>query len=104
MESHSAGLPPFPHSVEIPSGLPHSHGHGGETRYLEDKYKSRESGATLRKVVVTDVPGPRCNGGSGTLTPQQGLVSLQRAERRRLRLLSFLLLAEGRCGEGGPPR
>jgi hypothetical protein len=33
--------------------------------------------------------------------PQQGLVSLQGAERRRLRLLLFLLLAEGRCGEGG---
>jgi len=23
MESHKAGFPPFPHSVEIPSGLPH---------------------------------------------------------------------------------
>ena len=32
--------------------------------------------------------------------PQQGLVSLQGAERRRLRLLLFLLLAEGRCGRG----
>ena len=26
MESHKAGFPPFPHSLEIPSGLPHSHG------------------------------------------------------------------------------
>ena len=34
---------------------------------------------------------------------QQGLVSLQGAERRRLCLLLFLLLAEGRCGEGGSP-
>ena len=34
---------------------------------------------------------------------QQGLVSLQGAERRRLRLLSFLLLAEGRCGRADLP-
>jgi hypothetical protein len=27
MESHEAGFPPFPHSLEIPSGFPHSHGH-----------------------------------------------------------------------------
>jgi hypothetical protein len=26
MESQEAGFPPFPHSLEIPSGLPHSHG------------------------------------------------------------------------------
>jgi hypothetical protein len=26
MESHDAGFPPFPHSLEIPSGFPHSHG------------------------------------------------------------------------------
>src|SRR6478672_7233730 len=26
MESHEAGFPPFPHSLEIPSGFPHSHG------------------------------------------------------------------------------
>ena len=25
MESPKAGFPPFPHSLEIPSGLPHSH-------------------------------------------------------------------------------
>jgi hypothetical protein len=35
--------------------------------------------------------------------PQQGLVSLQGAERRRLRLPLFLFLAVGRCGEGGSP-
>jgi hypothetical protein len=26
MESQEAGFPPFPHSLEIPSGLPHCHG------------------------------------------------------------------------------
>ncbi len=26
MESHEAGFPPFPHSLEIPSGFPHCHG------------------------------------------------------------------------------
>ena len=26
MESHEAGFPPFPHSLEIPAGFPHSHG------------------------------------------------------------------------------
>src|SRR5438552_107159 len=25
-ESHETGFPPFPHSSEIPSGFPHSHG------------------------------------------------------------------------------
>ena len=35
MESHEADFPPFPHSLEIPSGLPHSHGLDGEIRYLQ---------------------------------------------------------------------
>ena len=26
MESHETGFPPFPHSLEIPLGFPHSHG------------------------------------------------------------------------------
>jgi hypothetical protein len=26
VESHEAGFPPFPHSLEIPSGFAHSHG------------------------------------------------------------------------------
>jgi hypothetical protein len=26
MESQEAGFPPFPHSLEIPLGFPHSHG------------------------------------------------------------------------------
>jgi hypothetical protein len=35
MESHKAGFPPFPHSLEIPSGFPHSHGLDDEIRDLE---------------------------------------------------------------------
>jgi hypothetical protein len=35
MESQEAGFPPFPHSLEIPSGFPHSHGLDGEIGYLE---------------------------------------------------------------------
>jgi hypothetical protein len=27
--SHKAGFPPFPHSLEIPSGFPHYHGLDG---------------------------------------------------------------------------
>ncbi len=34
MESHEAGFPPFPHSLEIPSGFPHSHGFDGEIYVL----------------------------------------------------------------------
>jgi hypothetical protein len=41
MESHEAGFPPFPHSLEIPSGLPHFHGLGGEIMYLEGNGKDQ---------------------------------------------------------------
>jgi hypothetical protein len=34
MESHEAGFPPFPHSLEIPSGFPHSHGLDDEINVL----------------------------------------------------------------------
>jgi hypothetical protein len=35
MESQSTGFPPFPHSLEIPSGFPHSHGHGYDEIHRE---------------------------------------------------------------------
>jgi hypothetical protein len=79
MESHSAGFPPFPHSLEIPSGLPHSHSLGDEKRYLEARAKTSpipNSSPYHRKGLVTDVSGPKCNGRSGTLIPSGGLVSL----------------------------
>ena len=73
MESQSAGFPPFPHSLEIPSGFPHFHGLGYDEISIE---KQRQSPAVnhklspqLRKGLVTDVPGPICNACPGTLTP-----------------------------------
>jgi len=73
MESQSAGFPPFPHSLEIPSGFPHSHGHGYDEISIE---KQRQSPAAnqklshqLRKGLVTDVPGPICKACPGTLSP-----------------------------------
>ena len=66
MESHNAGFPPFPHSLEIPSGFRHSHG-------LDDwlyvfscllNLKHRH-----RKGLVTDVSGPQRNVCPGTLIP-----------------------------------
>jgi hypothetical protein len=75
MESHKAGFPPFPHSLEIPSGLPHSHGLDDELSYLETTRQrpalNPNLGIYRRKGVVTDVPGPKCNGCSGTLTPSR---------------------------------
>src|SRR5438128_987493 len=70
MESHKAGFPPFAHSVEIPSGLPHSHGLDYETKYSEATAKTSpkpDLSPYRRKGVVTDVPGPKCNERSGTL-------------------------------------
>jgi len=70
MESHKAGFPPFPHSLEIPSGFPHYHGLGDEKRYLEARAKTSanpELKPYHRKGPVTDVSGPKCNGCSGTL-------------------------------------
>jgi hypothetical protein len=39
-ESHETSFPPFPHSLEIPSGLPHSHGLGGERGIKEARAKT----------------------------------------------------------------
>jgi hypothetical protein len=67
--SHEAGFPPFPHSLEIPSGFPHSHD-------LDDwiyvfscplNWNRRH-----RKGLVTDVSGPQRNACPGTLTPLSG--------------------------------
>jgi hypothetical protein len=41
MESQEAGFPPFPHSLEIPSGFPHSHVLDDEIRYLEASVKTQ---------------------------------------------------------------
>jgi hypothetical protein len=68
MESHEAGFPPFPHSLEIPSGFPHSHGLCDWTYVFSH-----------RKGLVTDVSGPHRNACPGTLT---GPVARQRSALR----------------------
>jgi hypothetical protein len=40
MESHKAGFPRFPYSLEILSGLPHSHGLYDEKRYSKARAKT----------------------------------------------------------------
>jgi hypothetical protein len=98
MESHKAGFPSCPHSLGIPSGLPHSHGLDDEIRYLEATAKTRRSKPRHRKGLVTNVPGPKCNGCSGTLTSQEGLVSLFRAERMRLHFVVAVAMGAGVAG------
>src|SRR3984957_5269692 len=73
MESHKTGFPPFPHSLEIPSGFPHSHGLDDWTYFFSCPLNSNHR---HRKGLVTDVSGPQRNACSGTLTPERGLVSL----------------------------
>ena len=69
LESHEAGFPPFPHSLEIPSGFPHSHG-------LDDWIYIFSCPLNpiphYRKGLVTDVSGPQRNACPGTLTPLSG--------------------------------
>ena len=100
MESQEAGFPPFPHSLEIPLGFPHSHGLDcGHVSKVNNKRKARKPDLRPfhRKGLVTDVPGPMCNGCSGTLIPQEGLVTLLCAERRKM-----LCFSGGRCGRERP--
>ncbi len=70
MEIHKAGFPPFPHSLEIPSDS-HITRPRRRVRCLGATAKTSRnlnSNPQLRKRLVTDVPGPKCNGCSGTLT------------------------------------
>jgi competence protein ComEA len=64
MESHDAGFPPFPHSVEIPSGFPHSHGLNDWIYVFSCPLNSNYR---HRKGLVTDVSGPQRNACPGTL-------------------------------------
>jgi hypothetical protein len=78
MESHKAGFPPFPHSLEIPAGFPHSHGLDDELSiFKQDKTKPKPP-----QGAVTDVPGPKRNACPGTLIHQEGLVSASRGFAR----------------------
>src|SRR6266851_9074808 len=65
MESHKAGFPPFPHSLEIPSGFPHSH---GLDDWIYVFWCPLNSNHRHRKGLVTDVSGPQRNACPGTLT------------------------------------
>jgi hypothetical protein len=73
MESHEAGFPPFPHSLEIPSGFPHSHGLDDWIYVFSCPLNSNHR---HRKGLVTDVSGPQRNACPGTLSPERGLASL----------------------------
>src|SRR5882757_7294536 len=76
MESQEAGVPPFPHSLEIPLGFPHSHGLDcGHVSKVNNKRKARKPDLRPfhRKGLVTDVPGPKCNERSSTLIPSAGI-------------------------------
>jgi len=76
VESKEAGFPPFPHSLEIPSGLPHSHGldywHISKVQSMRDRIPRLLD----LKGVVMEVLGTKCNERSSTLTsitPDRGI-------------------------------
>jgi len=74
MESREAGFPPFPHSLEIPLGLPHSHRLGDGIDISKQFAKAAPNWTCQhRKGLVTDVSGPQRNACPGTLTPLRGL-------------------------------
>jgi hypothetical protein len=100
MESHEAGFPPFPHSLEIPSGFPHYHGLDDESGSLKQGQNSKMKPKPLRGA-VTHVFGLFCNACPGTLTYEEGLVSLLGAERRES--VAFGELRGGRR-DGETPR
>src|SRR5271168_4370633 len=82
MESHEAGFPPFPHSLEIPSGFPHSHGLDDWIYVFSCPLSSNHR---HRKGLVTDVSGPRRNACPGTLTLLARFVFRICAKRRTIR-------------------
>jgi len=74
MESHEAGFPPFPHSLEIPSGFPH---YQGLDDWIYVFRRPLNSNYRHRKGLVTDVSGPQRNACPGTLTPLSTCVTKQ---------------------------
>jgi hypothetical protein len=93
MESHEAGFPPFPPSVEIPSGLPHFHGLDDWVYVFSCPLYSNHR---YRKGLVTDVSGPQRNACPGTLNGKERGRPLRAALifRRRLRLSTATLSHE----------
>ena len=70
-------LSPFPYSLEIPSGLPHSHGldcwHISRCKSMRDRIQRFLD----LKGVVMEVLGPRCNERSSTLIPARATEALK---------------------------
>jgi hypothetical protein len=60
------GFPPFPHYLENPFGIPHSHGRDDWIYVFSCLLNPNRR---HRKGLVTDVSGPQRNACSGTLTP-----------------------------------
>jgi hypothetical protein len=71
--SQEAGFPCFPHSLEIPSGLPHSHGLDCWHIPKGQKQERPNPRPLDLKGVVMEVLGPKCNERSSTLTPLRSL-------------------------------
>ena len=86
MESHNAGFPPFPHSLEIPYGIPTF----PRPRRLDiDLLVPAQLEQGRRKGVVTDVSGPQRNACPGTLTPLPCLYLNVKDTNSRTALLSL---------------
>src|ERR1700691_3038077 len=90
MESQEAGFPPFPHSHGLDCG---------HVSKVNNKRKARKPDLRPwhRKGLVTDVPGPKCNGCSGTLIPQQAWFPWLCAER-----MNCFCFRGGRCVKERP--
>src|SRR3954452_948327 len=88
MESHKDGFPPFPHPLEIPSGLPHSHSFDdGENMYLDRQTppKTLDQSHFQRRGVVNHVSGLKRKGCPGTLSLTPALRATSQARAWRLR-------------------
>ena len=72
VESQEAGFPPFPPSLEIPSGLPHSH--SLDCWNISDEQERSNARPSDLKGVVMEVLDPKCNERSGILTTFPGSV------------------------------
>src|ERR1700744_4168519 len=97
LESHEAGFPPFPHSLEVPSGLPHSHGLGDRLYVFSC---SPHTNHRHRKGVVTNVSGPQRNACPGTLT--QGVLLQFLSQQRGFRSRSDRCLFPSWTGKAAP--
>jgi hypothetical protein len=67
VESHKAGFPRRPYSLEISSGLPHSHRLDDEIRYLEATAKTSSNDSEESS------PRGTCNQCPGTLNSEFGV-------------------------------